>query len=93
MYDVALFAASCDEPETNRKFAESLGLDYPILSDPDKTTARAYGVLGALGFPSRTTIVVNAEGRIAFIDDRVRTSTHGADLARMLGTLGAPRRP
>jgi len=33
-YDVAYFAASVDTPEDNKKFAESLGLDYPILSDP-----------------------------------------------------------
>ncbi len=35
-FDVAYFAASVDDAETNKKFAESLELDYPILSDPDK---------------------------------------------------------
>lgn len=40
-----LFAASVDQPADNEKFAESLGLDYPILSDPDKSVAKAYGVL------------------------------------------------
>jgi peroxiredoxin Q/BCP len=46
---VAYFAASIDKPETNRKFAQSLELDYPILSDPGKQVARAYGVLRAMG--------------------------------------------
>ena len=31
---MAYFTASCDDVETNKKFAESLKLDYPILSDP-----------------------------------------------------------
>src|SRR5262252_8196788 len=30
-FDAAYFTASCDDVETNKKFAESLGLDYPIL--------------------------------------------------------------
>src|SRR3954447_21805618 len=47
--DVAYFTASVDTPETNAKFAESLSLDYPILSDPEKSTAKAYGVLNARG--------------------------------------------
>jgi peroxiredoxin Q/BCP len=37
----ALFAASVDAPEANKQFAASLGLDYPILSDPTKETAKA----------------------------------------------------
>src|SRR5258707_13089988 len=43
--DVAYFTASVDTPEENTKFADSLHCDYPILSDPDKSVAKAYGVL------------------------------------------------
>src|ERR1700726_4018372 len=42
--NVAYFTASVDTPELNKKFAESLMLDYPILSDPSTEVARAYGV-------------------------------------------------
>ncbi len=38
------FAASVDDVETNRKFAENVEADYPILSDPEKKAAAAYGV-------------------------------------------------
>jgi thioredoxin-dependent peroxiredoxin len=45
-----------DTPETNKKFAEELGLDYPILSDPGKQVARAYGVItGDQAYASRWT--------------------------------------
>src|SRR5919109_289266 len=53
---VAYFTASTDAPEENAKFAKSLELDYPILSDPTKETAKAYGVLNEMrGMANRWT--------------------------------------
>jgi peroxiredoxin Q/BCP len=86
---VAYFAASIDDAETNRKFAESLQLDYPILSDPDKTVARAYGVLGSGGrYSLRHTIYIGPDGKVLFVDRKVSTKTAGADLAARLKDLG-----
>jgi len=90
-FNVRYFAASTDTPETNREFAESLELGYPILSDPDKSVARAYGVLGVSGFASRWTFYIGRDGRILDIDRNVQTSSHGADVARKLEQLGIPR--
>jgi len=81
---VEYFAASTDAVETNTKFAESLGLDYPILSDPTKETARAYGVLGLTGMASRWTFFIAADGRILEIDRHVNAKTHGTDAAATL---------
>jgi len=89
---VAYFAASTDDAETNRKFAESLGLDYPILSDPTKETAKAYGVLMAMGFASRWTFYVGKDGNILHVDREVSTKTAGADIAKKLGELGVAKR-
>ena len=85
---MAYFAASTDSAETNARFAESLGLDYPILSDPTKQTARAYGVLGMTGMASRWTFYIGADGRILEIDRNVSARTHGADLVERLKQLG-----
>ena len=89
---MAYFAASTDDAETNRKFAESLGLDYPILSDPTKETAKAYGVLMAMGFASRWTFYVGKDGNILYVDREVNTKSAGADVARKLGELGIAKR-
>ncbi len=43
-FEVAYFTASCDKEEVTAKFAKSLELDYPILSDPTYKTAQAYGM-------------------------------------------------
>ena len=83
-----LFAASVDPQDKNARFAESLGIDYPILSDPTKEVARAYGVLSPSGFASRWTFYVGANGRILDIDTDVNASSHGERVARRLGELG-----
>ena len=84
---VRYFAASVDSVESNRRFAESLGLPYPILSDPTKEVARAYGVLAPSGFASRWTFYIGADGRILDIDKKVSPSSHGADVARRVAEL------
>ena len=44
-YDVAYFMASVDAVEENKGFAKETAADFPLLSDPTKATAEAYGVL------------------------------------------------
>lgn len=85
--DVSYFAASVDSAETNRRFAESLGIVFPILSDPTKEVARAYGVLGASGFASRWTFYIGADGRILDIDTKVSAASHGRDIVAKLTQL------
>ena len=90
---MAYFAISVDPPETNKAFAESLGVDYPILSDPDRRVAQAYGVVDPdQPFPSRWTFYIGVDRRILFIDKRVSPATHGAAVAARLAELGVPRR-
>ena len=90
-FAVAYFTASCDEAEMNKKFAESLNLDYPILSDPSRETARAYGVVaGEAKNAARWTIYIGQDGKILHIDKAVKTAAHGTDVAAKLKELGVP---
>lgn len=87
------FAISVDSPETNRTFAQSLGVDYPFLSDPSKTVATAYGVVDPdQPFASRWTFFIGTDGRIAYIDKNVSPATHGRAIAAKLAEIGVPRR-
>ncbi len=88
---MAYFAASVDDPETNKKFAESLDLDYPILSDPETTVAEAYGVLRG-EYAARHTFYIGSDGKILFVDREVSPSTAGEDVAARLQDLGVPKR-
>jgi peroxiredoxin Q/BCP len=85
--DVSYFAASVDSPEVNRRFAESLGLSFPILSDATKEVARAYGVLAPSGFASRWTFYIGADGRILDIDKKVSAASHGRDVVAKMTEL------
>jgi peroxiredoxin Q/BCP len=64
-------------------------VDFPILSDPTKQTARAYGVLGMLGMASRATVYIDVDGRLITIDRNVSARTHGADVVAALKKLGS----
>ncbi len=82
------FAASCDSPEENKKFAESLELDYPILRDPEKAAAKSYGVVNDDSkFPKRWTFYIGKDGKLMHIDKEVKAGSHGADLVAKLKEL------
>ena len=89
---MAYFAASTDTPQKNKEFAESLSADYAILSDPDKKTAEAYGVLiPAVGLAKRWTFYVGPDGKILYIDKEVKVDSAGADVAARLAALGTAK--
>jgi len=91
--DVAFFTASVDDPETNKRYADALKLDYPILCDPEKKVAMAYGVVHD-GRPNaeRWTFYIGKDGKILHIDKAVKTGSHGADVAAKLTELGVPQK-
>ncbi len=91
-YQVAYFTASTDSAEENTKFAESLKLDYPILSDPAMETAKAYGILNEKGMAKRVTFYIGADGKILHIDSGVQTKSHGKDIAAKLKELKVPEK-
>jgi thioredoxin-dependent peroxiredoxin len=86
--EVAYFTASVDKPEDNAKFASSLNCDYAILSDPDKTVAKAYGVLSPRQMANRWTFYIDKDGKIAAIDKKVNTKAAAPDMAAKLKELG-----
>jgi peroxiredoxin Q/BCP len=89
-YDVTYFMASVDPIEGdkgNKAFAESQKADFPLLSDPDKKTAEAYGVLNQRGVASRWTFYIDKAGNISYIDKAVKPATSAEDMAAKLGEL------
>lgn len=87
-FDVSYFMASVDPLEKNIEFAKETEADFPLLSDPDKSVARAYGVLHTLGFAKRHTFYIGVDGIILKIDDDVQPDTSAEDMASNLGALG-----
>jgi peroxiredoxin Q/BCP len=92
-FDVAYFTASVDNVEDNTRFAESLSLDFPILSDPTKDTATAYGVVHeGRPLPERWTFYIGADGKVLAVDQKVQAAQHGDDIAKKLAELGVKKK-
>jgi peroxiredoxin Q/BCP len=90
-FDVTYFMASTDSLEQNTAFADESKADFPLLSDPSKEVADAYGVLVS-GVARRHTIYIGSDGKVLKVDTRVRPSSSAEDMAATLAELGIPRR-
>jgi len=80
-------AVNADTAESNRQWAERLKIPYPILSDPDRVAAEAFGGLRriALGdwsleFFRRRTVLADRHGIISAVWDKVRLRGHAAEV-------------
>jgi peroxiredoxin Q/BCP len=91
---------SVDDAETNKKFAEQEHADFPMLSDPDKTVATAYGVLPPVNpdrpdaprLARRWTFYIGPDGKILYVEKMVSTATAGEDLAKKLEELNVKKK-
>lgn len=86
-YDVAYFGASVDDEALNKQFSDKLQLDFPLLSDPSKETAKAYGVLNDRGMANRWTYYIDKDGKIAHVDQQVKVDGYGQTVAAKLKDL------
>lgn len=80
---------SPDKPEKLAKFRDRDGVNFPLLSDPDKTTLTAYGAFGEKKLYGkivegviRSTFVVDEKGNIEVAQYNVKATGHVAKLRR-----------
>ena len=88
---------SVDTLEDNKAFAEKEHADFPMLANPDKKTAFAYGVISAEAPPERQfarrwTFYIDPTGKIAAIDKAVKPASSGQDIVAKLTELNVPAR-
>jgi thioredoxin-dependent peroxiredoxin len=70
---------SADKVEKQQRFASKYNFDFPLLSDPDKAVARAYGVRRGPGIipNKRTTFVIGPDGVIKeIVSSEVNMDVH-----------------
>ena len=82
-----VLALSPDMPEKLSRFEEKQDLNFTLLSDPEHKVADKYGAWGrksswAKSMTSilRTTFILNKEGRLVHVMDKVKTKTHHDDV-------------
>ncbi len=87
----AVVGISPDQPDALARFAEQERLSFPLLSDPDHSTAQAYGAYGekqnygkTVTGIIRSTVVLNADGSVEHALYNVKATGHVAKLRRDL---------
>ena len=88
---------SVDTLADNKAFAEKEKADFPMLANPDKKVAFAYGVIPPDAPPERQfarryTFYIDPTGKIAFIDKAVKPQSSGPDIVAKLTELRVPAR-
>jgi peroxiredoxin Q/BCP len=88
---VAVVGISPDSPAKLAKFREKESLSFPLLSDPDHAVLEAYGAWGEKTLYGkkvtgviRSTVLVDAEGRVERAFYNVKATGHVAKLLRDL---------
>lgn len=81
-----MFGISLDDVKTQAAFAKAQEVDFMLLSDPDGSAARKYGVFAGR-FASRATFVIDETGKLLHIDNSVNVSSHGDDVVALVKKL------
>lgn len=92
--DAVAIGVSPDPVKRLKKFEEKEELNFTLLADEDHATAEAYGVWGLKKFMgreymgvNRVTFVIDKDGTIAHVMDKVKTKTHHDDALAVLDSL------
>ena len=82
--DMVVFGVSMDDQASHKAFKEKYGLPFQLLVDTDGSLTKAYDVDGG-GYSKRVTYIINGEGKISYVDEKVKTDSHAQDILGVAG--------
>lgn len=87
--DVVVLGASGDDLALQGKFIEKEMLPYPLLCDTEQKLIKELGILSGptAKTPKRVTFVVDKDGKIAKIYDKVDVNKHPKEVLEFVKTL------
>jgi thioredoxin-dependent peroxiredoxin len=93
-HNAVVIGVSPDNLKKHEKFIQKFGLPFTLLADEEKKMAQDYGVWVEKSMygrkymgVARTTFVINKEGRIAKIFEKVTPKDHEKEVLDVLKTL------
>jgi len=81
---------SVDDGASHAEFAKKYHLPFPLLADKSTEVAGRYGALMNLGlfkFAKRYTFLIDPQGKVAKVYDKVKTSRHSTEIIEELKLL------
>lgn len=92
--NIVVLGISADPVKSLKKFEEKDKLNFTLLSDPEKSVIKSYGAWGLKKFMGREfegilrqSFLINGQGRIVHIMDKVNTQTHHQDVLNFFKSL------
>ncbi|MCL4550935.1 MAG: thioredoxin-dependent thiol peroxidase [Bacteroidetes bacterium] len=89
-----ILGVSIDSPESHKKFCDKYELPFILLSDADKKVVQKYGVWKEKSMYGRkymgierTTFIIDGEGVIRNIFQKVKVSGHADEVMKSLGEI------
>jgi len=85
---IVVIGINYDSPESHRKFKEKYNLPFILLTDADKQVAKAYGAYGGVMkffVPRRMTFLIDEQGKIVHIFEKVDVTNHARDVLKAFG--------
>jgi thioredoxin-dependent peroxiredoxin len=86
---------SVDDSSSHAEFAKKYHLPFPLLADSASKVAESYGVLlnlGVMKMAKRYTFLIDPQGRISKVYDKVETSRHSKEIIEDLKLLGVNKK-
>lgn len=85
---IQVLGVSTDSVATHQKFRDKHSLNFPLLSDKSKKLVKAYDVQSAFGTASRKSFLIDKNGVIRHIWNKVKTSDHANEVMEKVKELG-----
>ena len=87
-----MVGVSADIAEVQQRFIDKFALTFPMIPDTEKEIIDAYGAREVLGLAAkRKTFLIDPEGKIASVWQKVKLEGHADDVLATLKTLAAER--
>src|SRR3972149_7738615 len=83
-----LVGVSADSVESHKNFIEKYNLPFTLLSDPERKAIKSYGTNGLI-FAKRTSFLINPQGTIEKIYEKVDPTTHAEEILKDISSLTA----
>jgi peroxiredoxin Q/BCP len=86
-----VLGASADTVDLNQQFTDKNKYTYPLLSDVDKKLITALGIKAASGNAMRVTYIVDPNGKIAKVYDKVTPKSHPEEVLKDIKALSGKK--
>ncbi len=82
--NIKVIGVSKDSEKSHANFKSKFNLNFDLVPDTDKKIISSYGVLNEKGSANRKSFLVDEQGNILFIWDKVKAASHGEEVLSFL---------